>query len=161
MKIIFQDIDGPLIPMRMYYNGSRPHNGKSFIYDPVAVDMLRTLCRKFDAKVVFNTAHNENPVDVMMYQATTNGMEDIMYTQDPATSFDDLIVSRLYSIEQWLARHPEVTDWVVIDDYEIKTDRLVQVDFRTGMTIDTFYRVCDLLGEPSQLFTAINGVMYR
>ena len=70
--IIFQDIDGPLIPMRMYYRGARPHNGQSFIYDPVAVDMLSVICEKFNARVVFNTLHNENPPEVMMFQAQQN-----------------------------------------------------------------------------------------
>jgi hypothetical protein len=159
MKIIFQDIDGPLIPMRMYYRGSRPHNGSSFIYDPVAVDMLRSICERTGAKVVFNTMHNENPADVMMYQAQVNNMPDIMYKEDPITSFDDLLRGRLYAIEQWLTRHPDVDDWIVIDDADINTDKLVQVDFHVGMTIDTFIQSCGKFGQHIEPFEAINGVL--
>jgi HAD domain in Swiss Army Knife RNA repair proteins len=158
-RVIFQDIDGPLIPMRMYYRGNRPHNGQSFLYDPIAVDMLKVLCEKFDAKVVFNTLHNENPANIMLFQARTNNMLDFMLTQDPITSFADLQVGRLHAINQWLTRHPEVTEWVVIDDADIDTDRLVQVDFHNGMTINTFVSVCEKFGEIVAPFAAINGVL--
>ena len=160
MKIIFQDIDGPLIPMRMYYrNHTRPHNGQSFIYDPVAVDMLRVICERTGAKVVFNTMHNENPADVMMYQAQVNGMAGIMYEPDPITSFADLQIGRKFAIGHWLFQHPEVTEWIVIDDADIDTDRLVQVDFQTGMNINTFIKACELFGQKTEPFAAINGVL--
>ena len=97
MNIIFQDIDGPLIPLRMYFGGSRPFNlqAGSFVYDPVAVGMLNHLCEKFGARVVFNSAHNENPHDRMKHQGTVNGLKYLH--DDCKTDYNILITKVFYS----------------------------------------------------------------
>ena len=146
MRIIFQDIDGPLIPFRMYYRGSRPYdvNGASFVYDPVAVDMINTLCAQCDAQVVFNTAHNENPHAVMKGQAQFNRIAKLHptiktnYMTDPG-------LNRYSAISDWLKRHPDVTEWVVFDDYALPSSRAVKIDFDIGMTLDSFTKGYEIL----------------
>lgn len=148
MNIIFQDIDGPLIPLRMYYGGSRPFNFQtgSFVYDPVAVGMLNNLCEKFNARVVFNSAHNENPHDRMKHQGTVNGLKYLH--DDCKTDFNILITQgRLASIEDWVERNTIQGKWIVIDDIVVDKPNQVLVDYNVGMTIDNYYRACHLFGE--------------
>lgn len=162
-KIIFQDIDGPLIPFRLYFKGDRPlyqYSQGAFFYDPIAVLMLKELCEKCEAKVVFNTAHNENPAEIMKHQAVMNGMVDIMH-EDIQTNyckkeFPDL--SRSDAIFRWLLNHPEVTDWVVIDDMLVHPTRQARVDFNIGMTMDTYqlaYRI--LMKEDAKRIMSVLG----
>lgn len=97
MRIIFQDIDGPLIPLRMYFSGNRPfaNDPGSFVYDPVAVAMINHLCEQFGAKVVFNTAHNENPPEIMFKQGHFNGFKHLH--DDIQTDYETLISAGRHS----------------------------------------------------------------
>jgi hypothetical protein len=147
-RIIFQDIDGPLIPLRLFYRGGRPFNQevRSFIYDPVAVDMIRHLCEKFSAKMVFNSAHCENPHDVMAHQARFNGLGDVLH-EDCKTEFISKIDNRFEAIKEWLSRHPEATEWIVIDDAEVHPLRQVKVNYNIGMTLEDYVHASRLFGE--------------
>jgi hypothetical protein len=150
-RIIFQDIDGPLIPLRMYFGGSRPWDSTrdSFVYDPIAVGMIVTLCQKFNAAVVFNTAHNENPDHIMMHQARYNRLGSVMHPTSPCTDFVRKFHNRYEAIDDWLNRHPEIppTQWVVIDDMPVHKTRQVTVDYTIGMTLANYQEVCELFGE--------------
>lgn len=148
MKIIFQDIDGPLIPHRMYFQGGRWYDpvAKSFFFDPIAVGMINSLCHQLGAKVVFNSAHNVNPKEIMHHQAKCNSL--LFMHDDCTTTFATKTESRLGGIHDWLADHPGVENWCVIDDMNVGTNRQVKVDYNIGMTIQNFaeaYRI--LSGE--------------
>lgn len=149
MKIIFQDVDGPLIPLRMYYTRERRFDMQtgSFLYDPVAVGMLNHICQQFDAKVVFNSAHCDNPEENMRRQGLHNGF-DCLHPTECTTEFVRSIPHRYRAIEDWLSRHPEVTDWIVIDDIEVYRPRQVLIDYKIGMTINSYYQACELFGQP-------------
>lgn len=160
MKIIFQDVDGPLIPGRLYYKKSARYNAElgAFVYDPVAVGMIRELCEQHDAKVVYNTAHNEESFDLMRYKARVNHMEDLLHDDcrtDFCLSAEDENPSRRAAIERWLARHPEVTEWIVIDDERnIHPTRQITIDFDLGITIANFLRATEILsGKRTALIT--------
>lgn len=153
-KIIFQDVDGPLIPLRMYFGGNRPFdvNAGSFIYDPVAVAMINHLCSQYGALMVYNSAHNENSPENMKHQATRNGL--VHQHEDIKTNFDVLHdFGRHAAIKEWLSRHPEVTDWIVIDDMPVYLPKQVHVNYSIGMTIEDFQRADYLLSgkEPSKI----------
>lgn len=150
-RIIFQDVDGPLIPLRMYFGGTRPFDKStgSFIYDPIAVGMLVSLCQKFNAAVVFNTAHNENTDEIMMHQARYNHLASVMHPTAPCTDFIRKTHDRFGAIDDWLKLHPEIppTQWVVIDDMPVHKTRQVKVDYTMGMTLANYQEVCELFGE--------------
>jgi hypothetical protein len=149
MKIIFQDVDGPLIPGRMYYakNGHYSQEHGAFIYDPVAVGMLRELCKRCDAKIVYNTAHNETDPNWMRRKARINGMEDLLH-EDCRTEFRVSLYNKKDAIVEWLRRHPEIggKDWIVFDDETI-LDGLpqIKVDFGIGLTISNFFDAVEYL----------------
>jgi hypothetical protein len=157
MKIIFQDVDGPLIPGRLYYSRDAHYNDEKgfFVYDPVAVGMIRELCKRFDAKVVYNTAHNETDPGLMFWKARMNDMDDLLH-DDCRTGFRVECYSKKDAIVTWLRNHPEVTEWIVIDDETIfDGDPQVKVDFNLGLTIDNFFKACALFGDkPSSIILA-------
>lgn len=161
-KIIFQDIDGPLIPLRLYYRGGRPYNEElgSFIYDPVAVDMIKSLCEKFDAKMVFNSAHCENSHAVMAHQAKINGLHNVLH-EDCKTGFITETDSRYTAIKNWLKKHPEVKEWIVIDDAEVHSPRQVRVMYNVGMTIDDYFTACRLFGDSVGQIVPVKFVDYN
>jgi hypothetical protein len=147
MNIIFQDIDGPLIPLRMYFGGNRPFNKQtgSFVYDPVAVAMINNLCEKFNAEIVYNSAHNENSVEVMRHQAKMNGLVHIHDTVK--TNFTTLVTkSRHAAIEEWLSNN-KCNQWIVIDDIRVHNSRQVLVNYELGMTLTDYQKACTLFGE--------------
>jgi hypothetical protein len=157
MKIIFQDVDGPLIPGRLYYSRdahySQEHN--TFMYDPVAVGMLRELVRLSSKNeptyIVYNTAHNESNHDWMRRKARVNGFADLLH-EDCRTIFclDDYMGPnpRLRAIEEWASRYNlKETDWIVFDDEpNIHPRRQVKIDFDVGMTMKNFQQAAELLG---------------
>lgn len=156
MNIIFQDIDGPLIPARLYFFGGRPTLEGAFFWDPVAVMMINKLCEMCDAKIVFNTAHNENPEEVMRYQAGVNKLGNLhehCQTDYPKMS------SRVGAIENWLQKHPEVNRWTVIDDFHVHDTKQVKVDFNLGMTLDNFNQAVEILTDkkPSVIISGIGS----
>lgn len=147
MNIIFQDIDGPLIPLRMYFRGIRPFHHKfgSFIYDPVAVDMINYLCEKYNAQMVFNSAHNENSEEIMAHQAKVNGLLYLHPTIK--TDFNILVTKgRQNAIDDWLTKN-QCDQWIVIDDIRVNNNRQVMVNYSLGMTIENFYQACKLFGD--------------
>ena len=160
-RIIFQDIDGPLIPLRLYFGGGRPYNQQlaSFVYDPVAVGMLNHLCDKFNAKVVFNTAHNENPDHVMRHQGSVNNIQHL-HPGECTTEFVRSIPNRFDAINDWLSRHNGITEWIVIDDMEVHQPRQVLVDYSLGMTMESFQNACELFGEKQEQIIGVGQRFY-
>lgn len=148
-KIVFCDVDGPLIPGRMYYakNGHYSQEHGAFIYDPVAVGMLRELCKRCDAKIVYSTAHNETDPNWMRRKARINGMEDLLH-EDCRTEFRVSLYNKKDAIVEWLRRHPEIgeKDWIVIDDERIVDGpSQIKVDFGIGLTIGNFFDAVEYL----------------
>jgi hypothetical protein len=150
MKIIFQDVDGPLISARMYYkNLARDQKTGRFVWDAVAVGMLNHICEQHGAKIVFNSAHNAEGPEYLIRHCEFNGLnvEHIHPTIHTEYPLDTL--RRLDAISKWLTLHGEGVDgWVVVDDYKIPTENLVQVDFNLGITIDNYADIVQRLGGP-------------
>jgi len=144
MNIIFLDIDGPLIPFRMYYRSDRMFDKQagSFIYDPIAVDMVNVLCDMHKAKVVFNSSHGENPQEIMRHQGTFN---KLLHLHDDCSTIFPKTQTRLEAIHEWQGRN-QFDNWIVIDDVEVYLPRQVVVDYKIGLTINNFYRACELFG---------------
>jgi hypothetical protein len=150
MNIIFQDIDGPLIPGRMYFNREARHfpNGMHR-YDPIAVEMLREICLRTEAKIVYNTSHNEDSFARMREKADANGFLDLLDNRC-RTDFGVDEHTRLSAIEKWVKEEEGFTatkvNWIVIDDERIPTDRLVHVSYDIGLTISNFCEAVAKLG---------------
>lgn len=148
MNIIFLDVDGPLIPGRMYYAKSKStfrESANQFLWDPIAVRMIMELCTKHKAKVVFSTSHNEIEYSDMRRKADYNGLFSHLLHHHNRTEFRVSCYNKKDAIVQWLREHPEVKYWVLIDDEEIMPSNQVKVDFDVGISLQNFYDAEDWL----------------
>lgn len=146
-NIIFLDVDGPMIPGRMYYRGDvYDRDSYCFNYDPVAVGMINHLCSTYNAAVVFNSAHNVAVNEMTVNrQAIWNGILAEHIHIDYMTGFPNSVRGRLNAINDWLHRHPETRNWIAIDDEKIESWYAIRVDFNIGITIDDFFLAESLL----------------
>lgn len=148
-KIIFLDVDGPLIPGRMYYDritSTYDEVAGQFKYDPIAVGMIRKLCQESGAHVVFNTAHNEHSHDVMRSKARYNGFDDLLHPKVPRTCFRVVFDRRIDAVNDWIAKNGPVDEWVAIDDELFHDTNQVYIDFNLGITINNFFKALQILG---------------
>lgn len=140
MKILFLDVDGPLIPNRLYYGGIPQFENGIWRYDPVAVEIVKYLCQRYGVKIVYNSSHNNGGLEHMINQANANGFDAVHFHADMITDFPLRLNTRLGAIAKWLTYHPEVTKWAVFDDAIIDHVNAIQINFETGILIKDLLR---------------------
>lgn len=120
-RVIFLDIDGILNYTLWYYDDRNPGNlnGEEGDIDPLCVKRINLLCEKTGAKIVVSSD----------WRIATNwqnrleraGLENII-DKTPITVFGQYgktyHFSRGEEIDMWLQWHPEVSNYVIIDDRE-------------------------------------------
>lgn len=148
-KVIFLDIDGPMIPATMHLIDNMCSWQRRFPETTVAV--LERLCERTGAKIVFNTTHNrsmEGVPDIEVALMDHNFSGEHIHPTDPKTAYPR--APRRCAVEDWLAAHPEVTHWVALDDARFTDDeRLIWVDPDAGLHIGHLNLAIEKLGgEP-------------
>lgn len=145
-KIIFLDIDGPMIPGTQLLVDNLASWKREFPVHTVAV--VRELCERTGAVVVFNTTHNRpfREVDDIDVALEKQGLpRECIHPTDLATQYPDL--PRDVAVTEWLARHPEVTHWVALDDVKFTPDeRLIWIEPMAGLDVNHLNQAIDLLG---------------
>jgi hypothetical protein len=125
MKVIFLDIDGVL-------NCDKTPNPRKFPYivDKKLLARLKKLVDRTGAKVVLSSTWRCDPVGV--FAAKHWGIPFIDVCPDRPRS------PRRKEITAWLAAHPRVTRFVVIDDEDDELDDLplFQPSAKTGLTAE-------------------------
>lgn len=142
-NIIFLDVDGPLIPSRMYVTMDGVFNSEQGCYrcDPVAVNMVNRICALYNAEVVFNSSHNQFGKEVMNHFANVNGFKYL--AKELITDFPLGILKRESGVVAYLTKYASQIDkYVVVDDDDKAAKPLVLVKYDEGMTIDTYYDIC-------------------
>jgi hypothetical protein len=146
MRVLFLDIDGVLNSERtkLAMNGY-PHSFSvedQVKFDWIAVAMIRKLVAWCGAYVVWSTSWRyENRSDIMgeVFDLPVCG----------ATPTDSYFATRGAEIAGWLAKHPEVTHYAIVDDIQAFTDEqqahLVLTDDKLGLTVDNYYALRDIL----------------
>lgn len=112
-KVIFLDIDGPMIPLRAYFLPDQ--TSPVSVFDPCATSLLLRLIKDSGAQIVISSTWGLHGYGQCADLLKRNGI-------DPALMHKDWITPRKMSsyrvneIQWWLDRHPEVTHYVAIDD---------------------------------------------
>ncbi len=123
MKVIFLDIDGVL-------NCERTRNPRKlpYVVDRTLLARLKTLLKRTGAKVVLSSTWRIDPVG--LYAAKYWGVPFIGACPDLPRS------PRCKEVQTWLAGHPRVTRYAVIDDEDDGLDDLplFQPSSATGLT---------------------------
>ena len=146
MKIIFLDIDGPMIPttMLMIHGASASQKRK---FSPISVGLINSLCSLDDKiKIVFNSAHNDD--GVMLYNdSIREGIRSEYIHQNFITTYPSTNYNRIGAIEHWLRKHGmEATNWCCFDDYDLNQTNHILVEFDLGIQISHYTKAKELLG---------------
>lgn len=150
-KIIFLDVDGPLIPLKNHINGNRQRDSNGFfIWDSYCVDQYNIITDKHDAKIVFNSAHNASGSSIMKRHASLNGLNNIHPTV--CTNFAAVMNGRFLftsedryiAIQKWINDYKALYNdihWVVVDDLPVHLPKQVLVNLNTGPTANCFTKL--------------------
>jgi len=141
-KVIFLDIDGVLVTTR-----SKLAYKKHDQFDITSCRLIDNLCQNTEAKIVISSSwregrSKENLADILRY----NGISKEHLNEDWATPI--LRDNRLKEIKEWLARHPEVDHWAIIDDdldFTNEHPRLVLTVYEDGLLFEHIIRLIALL----------------
>jgi hypothetical protein len=123
MRVIFLDIDGVL-------NCDRTPNPRKFPYivDKRLLVRLKKLLRRTRAKVVLSSSWRLDPVGVLAAKYWGVPFIDTLPDLPEKTRRDEVL--------SWLAAHPEVTRYAILDDEDDGLDNLplFQPSSKTGIT---------------------------
>lgn len=119
-RIVFLDIDGPMIPVRAYYlpNQTRPIVS---MFDPVATSLLLKLLNDSGAQLVISSSWRKQGKAAIRELLANNGIDPNRLHKDWATD-GKFSSQRIHEIKWWLDDHPEVTHYVAIDDEDLLVD---------------------------------------
>ena len=154
-KVLFVDIDGPLIPGRAYMlpGNMKPLRTGPFVqaFDPVAVSLLNSLAKDRDYRFVLHTSWLRviGPRETLDH-CVQQGLSHAYFHDDPWCNPE--ISWRYDRLAEWLARHPEVNSYAIIDDDPYKQGdtegvdvgkNLILVDFEEGLTMRNYRQLRD------------------
>lgn len=114
-KICFLDIDGPMIPVRAYLLANQTKLAS--VFDPCAVAMLNGILQSSTVQIVISSIRGQDGRAYCEQLLSSNGI-------DPKLMHDDWITprncgGRAQEIASWLTNHPDIVDYVAIDDEDL------------------------------------------
>ena len=145
MKVLFLDIDGVLNSARSCIaNHGYPHGfepDQLAMFDHIAVGLIRGLCAKGGVSVVVSSAWRI----LHHWDAIGRGLD--LPTMD---STPRLVGERGKEIAAWLAAHPEVTQYAIVDDDDdmLPEQRpfFVRTNGMDGLMYADFEKLCSIFG---------------
>jgi len=141
-RVIFLDIDGPIIPYSMFLVDRMASFNR--IIPPITVAVVREICKRADAKVVFNTTHNTpfDGVDDIEIALVKAGLPEDYIHPDMKTRYPQ--IPRDQAVLEWLSRHPETEDWIAFDDVKFtEKDNLIWIDPDAGLHLTHLNKALD------------------
>lgn len=144
MKCLFLDIDGVLNSTEDWIEAkilTHPFNHGVNMLNRAKLAMLVHIVKETGAKLVLSSTwrlhySNEEMLDMFCERGCHQITEDILIDQTPPPKLSGI---RGDDIASWLAQHPEVTQYVILDDnsdfyqhqklYHVKTDTYVGLTF--------------------------------
>lgn len=123
MKVVFLDFDGVLNSAK-YLLG---HEGYGVVIDPARMCLLKQIIDATEAKIVLSTSWREHwEKDLATCDSTGARITDI-FSKHGLQIWDktpQLRTKRETEIKSWLDKHPEVKNFVVLDDSLLSADYL-------------------------------------
>lgn len=170
MKVVFFDIDGVINSERSFLGGSHRldvihvddyMDDESYTQrlaritvDPIACGLINRILKRVDAHLVLSSTHRKHFKDeatklekIQEYLTVLgiDGQRCIGWTPS-------LHKKRGEEIKHWIYEHPEVTDYVIIDDNsDMLPEQLanfVHVDSAVAFSAGDYREACRILGEP-------------
>lgn len=130
-RVVFLDIDGPMIPMRAVY---LPRQTPLLsVFDPCAVSLLNKLIDVSGAKIVISSTWGFHGRPTIVKLLRKNKIDPTHLHKDWVTP-RKFSSSRTMEIQWWLNDHPDVVDYVAIDDEDIGISKGVKCDAYEGFS---------------------------
>lgn len=135
-RVIFLDIDGPMLPARAWIGRTEDSEAPFAPWDPVACKMIESLVVEAKAKLVISSSWASMGRAEFEGHLVLNGLkaddlhDDWMTPREPGTRSDQ--------VHGWLEAHPEVTSWVSFDDARVGGSGAITVSFDDGITLDDY-----------------------
>ncbi len=145
MKVIFLDVDGVLNYADCWFRPENKNKGK-FIWDDDCIKRVNRIVKETGAKIVLSSdwrLYDE------YYDAVLNKMNIEGEIIDVTPSLMNL--ARGIEIQAWLDEHPEVTNFVILDDRDDMAHlmhKLVQTSFEIdGLTDKLAVQAIEMLNK--------------
>jgi hypothetical protein len=130
-KILFLDIDGPMIPYRCLVMPKQ--TPIMTLFDPVAVSLLNHLCDEHGWEIVLHSSWVRIEGGEKTHQhCIDQGIERQHFHQDAWCN--EHIDWRYSRVAEWLSRHPEVDKYVMVDDEPYAPDECKEFEHPVGMS---------------------------
>lgn len=145
-SVIFLDIDGPMIPGKARYLPNQTRLMSMF--DPCASGMLNKLLVESEAKIVISSTWQSLGLEACAELLEKNGIDGSQIHSDWKT-IRKMSSQRTQEILWWLDDHPEVTNYVALDDEILDAKVLpsfVQCDTMEGFSYRNFLECKHFLG---------------
>ena len=149
-KVLFLDIDGVLLPGRAYMLPNQTNNPYVTVFDPCAVSMLNDALRKQKRQIVVHSSWVKHwTKDEIWAHLVAQGVDQDYFHEDWYT--DPHFHWRYDRVRDWMSRHKEVTDWVVVDDevpssaedLKFLQGHVIFTDFDEGITLKNYRQLLD------------------
>ncbi len=150
-KVIFLDIDGPLLPARAWVLPQNRDHVRSQLFDSIAVAFVNRLVDRSGGAIVISSTWRARGLAYITGCFESNGIPARHIHADWATPSPSAINdSRLMQIHAWLDKHTEITHYVCIDDIDLGIPECVLVTFQDGMLLDHYREATRILGCEDQ-----------
>ena len=116
MNVLFFDIDGVVCTLRSHF-AFGDKGGLMQAWDITACQMIRKLCSKHHFKIVVSSTWRFRPDHCRLYLATYGLIDHLYPHADPAEwTTPKQGKNRGKEIKVWLGAHPEVKNFIILDD---------------------------------------------
>lgn len=143
MKVIFCDIDGPLISGRAVF---LPGNRGKLVswFDPVATALLLDVIEETQCKLVISSTWRHKGKDVCFELLTKNGVSTEFLHEDWRTPVHFSECDRSLEIKEWLTKHkPE--KYAILDDGWVDLPNFVRTTELTGLELHHWEKLINIL----------------
>jgi len=146
-KVLFLDIDGPMIPTRA---ACLSNSGIWCKFDPVAVRLINILLKETGAKIVISSSWRTSGVSYVSLALELNGIDSAhLHIDWMIGKRGDGVCSsskgRAQKIKNWLGGHPEVTHYASLDDMYLEGVNNVQVSTSNGLMWEDYHKLLKAL----------------
>ena len=145
-KILFLDIDGVLNSKFFYKYIFRHEEGGSRL-DPYCVILVKKLVDEFSLKIVISSTWRDGAVERLSKELNQNDLVNHLH-EDWLTPVVRP-ACRGKEIDLWLESHPEVSEYLILDDnhnlFDHHLDRFVQTSAFMGMVQESYHQARNLL----------------